>query len=103
MQGLDNLLDVIRADYARFSKNHPNMIQRFNDGLRVENGKKYLKVITGNSVWGFIVTTTDDSKFAFGDILKAESWAKPARNQARGNVVTGDLSWVRWTGPAYLI
>ena len=22
----------------------------------------------------------------------------PARNKARGNVIDGDLSWVRWTG-----
>ncbi len=53
-------------------------------------------------VWGFIVKTDTDKKFRKGDILKAASWAAPARNKARGNILEGDFSWVRWTGPEYL-
>jgi hypothetical protein len=52
-------------------------------------------------VWGFI-QKEDDKKFRAGDILKAASWAAPARNKARGNVLDEDFSWVRWTGPEYL-
>ena len=44
----------------------------------------------------------DDQKFKAGDLLKAASWAAPARNKARGNILKGDYSWVRWTGPEYL-
>lgn len=98
---LDALLAAIKADYLK-TKSPESMVTRFNDGLKVNVGKKYIKVITGNSVWGFIVNTHDDEQFAYGDILKAASWAAPARNKARGNVVSGDLSWVNWTGPEYL-
>jgi len=56
--------------------------------------------MTRGSVWGFIVKA-DDKLFKAGDILKAASWSAPARNKPRGNVFT-DLSWVQWTGPAYL-
>jgi len=37
--------------------------------------------------------------FRYGDILKAASWATPARNGARGNVF--EEYTVRWTGPLY--
>ena len=77
----------------------------FADSLAVEEGRKYLKVIkklgSQTMVWGF-VQKEDDKKFRAGDILKAAGWAAPARNKARGNVIDGDLSWVRWTGPEYL-
>ena len=103
MQGLNELLAAIRADYRRPPQRWPqHMLDEFDAGLRVEEGKKYLKIIQRNSVWGFVVNVHDDAKFAYGDILKAAGWATPARNKPRGNVVTGDLSWVRWTGPEYL-
>ena len=44
----------------------------------------------------------DDKKFKAGDILKAAGYNAPARNQARGNILEGNFSWVQWTGPAYL-
>ena len=98
---LDALLAAIKADYL--TVNSPeSMVTRFNNELKVKAGKKYIKVISGGGVWGFIVNTHDDAQFAYGDILKPASWAAPARNKARGNVVKGDLSWVNWTGPEYL-
>lgn len=109
MQNLEKLLDVIKYDYAQFmdrgQKNDTvtdTMIESFNKGLRIEEGRKFIKVITQNSVWGFIVKK-GDAKFKEGDILKAASWAAPAKNQARGNVIDGDFSWVKWTGPKYLV
>jgi len=78
------------------------MLDQFINGIRFDEGSKYVKVVTGGSVWGFIVKGKD-AKFQPGDILKAASWATPARNKARGNVLNGDFSWVKWTGPAYLI
>jgi hypothetical protein len=46
------------------------MIDEFNARIRVTEGKKYIKVIQGTSVWGFIVKE-DGGKFRKGDILKS--------------------------------
>jgi len=105
-EALDTLFDRIVDDYARFVKDfdHPR-VDRFHAGLTISGGKKYIKIIKGDTkddqttVWGFIVKE-DDEKFRSGDILKAASWATPARNKPRGNVLQGDFSWVRWTGVA---
>lgn len=78
-----------------------SMLDEFINGIRFDIGNKYIKVVTGTSVWGFIVKGKD-AKFQPGDILKAAGWAAPARNKARGNVLNGDFTWVRWTGPEYL-
>ena len=44
-----------------------------------------------------------DCKYTFkkGDVLKAASWAAPALNQPRGNVLEGNYP-MQWTGPLYL-
>ena len=76
----------------------------FMESIEVAVGSKYIKIIRNDGqrmVWGFIVNSESDKKFRRGDILKAAGWAAPARNKARGNVFE-DLSWVQWTGPAYL-
>ena len=77
------------------------VIDEFNAELSVEEGRKYVKVIKGGSVWGFIVNTENDKKFKLGDILKAAGWAAPARNAARGNILDGGYD-IQWTGPNYL-
>ena len=76
------------------------MVSRFCAGLTIEEGRKYIKVVSGGphrSVHSFIVKQ-DDGKFRAGDILKAASWATPAKNFARGNVLRGEFNAVRWTG-----
>lgn len=88
-----------REDGAEYSETNKDMIERFEKSLSVEEGKKYIKIVSGGSVWGFIVKATD-SKFKSGDILKAASWASPAKNAARGNVFDGYS--IAWTGPHYL-
>lgn len=107
-QEVQKYLDLIKADYAQWqalSKKDPDqrkiaedMVEEFNLGLRVQPGNKYIKVIQRNSVHSFIVTK-DDGKFRKGDVLKAASWAAPARNFARGNILTGTAQ-PRWTGVA---
>jgi len=98
------LLENIVADYAKF-QNWLNRdaaearVQKFRDAFEVIDGKKYIKIVKEGSVWGFIVKQ-DDGKFRAGDILKAASWATPAKNAARGNIF-GNYS-VAWTGPHYL-
>ena len=69
--------------------------------------KKYIKILTElsngsqQSVWGFIVASENDKKFQVGDILMAAGWRGPARNKARGNVLSGNFG-SSWTGPNYL-
>ena len=113
---LDTLLNVIANDYAEWTERmymkegydmdraHQH-VQEFAEGLEIEDGRKYYKIIKrngGRSVWGFVMKA-DDNKFKAGDILKAAGWKAPARNKPRGNILQGDFSWVRWTGPEYLV
>jgi len=99
VKALEVFLDKSRVDYASWMKGDSphikQMIQEYNDGLRYEFGKKYVKVIHGDSVHSFIVLE-DDGKFKRGDILKPASWRTPARNFARGNIF-GNYK-IRWTG-----
>jgi hypothetical protein len=103
------LIENIKADYALMSSGRDgviseirkNMIDKFNANIRVDEGRKYIKNLSQGSVWGFIVKNTDDKQFKQGDILKAASWAAPARNKARGNIIQGGYT-IEWTGPRYL-
>jgi len=102
---LNQLLEAIRQDYARWMGNmsgsRQDMIDEFNTSLVIKEGQKYIKIIKdGRSVWGFVVKE-DGGKFRKGDILKAAGWNTPATNQARGNIIDGGYS-VQWTGPLYL-
>ena len=102
---LQKLKELINEDYIRFMPPTTEIRERmgaeFERSIEIEYGRKYIKVLAGQSVWGFIMMA-DDAKFKAGDILKAAGWAQPARNKARGNILEGDYSWVRWTGPEYL-
>jgi hypothetical protein len=104
---ISTLIEAIKADYLRWisngelSEHRKVMIEQFNESIRVEDGRKYIKIISGTSVWGFLVKGTNDKQFNQGDILKPASWATPARNKARGNILQGGYS-IRWTGPNYL-
>lgn len=103
---VNKYLDLIKADYLQWQalstkdatqrKIADDMVTEFNAGLRVQSGSKYIKVIQRNSVHSFIVTK-DDGKFRKGDVLKAASWAAPARNFARGNILDGTAKPM-WTG-----
>lgn len=103
-EAITKLVECIKEDYKGFgemSSVNQEMYNTFCENISVQEGRKYIKIVTNSSVWGFIVKS-DDDKFKAGDILKAASWATPARNKARGNILQDDYTWVRWTGPAYL-
>lgn len=104
------LVDSIQQDYLNWTSRNGSkeltdinerMISEFNSGVAVKEGNKYIKIICGSSVWGFVVNTEKDKLFNKGDILKAAGWAAPARNKARGNILDGGYS-IQWTGPRYL-
>jgi hypothetical protein len=108
---IETLIETIKNDYYQWtlacakgdlSEINKRMIEDFDDGLRFEEGRKYIKVLTGSSVWGFVVNVDNDKKFRKGDILKAAGYNAPARNAPRGNILDGGYS-IRWTGPNYLI
>ena len=111
---LDNaievLKDVIADDYVGwtnaldFQADKSVEVKRdeFKGKLSIAKGKKYWKVIADHSCWGFIVATDGDKLFKKGDILFSAGWSKPARNAPRGNILDGNFTGVRWTGPAYL-
>jgi hypothetical protein len=100
-QGIENMLAAMNADYAAcWGKSRFYLPERVH--VLTKPGRKYTRVVgDDHSVTAFIVTTSDDKKFKLGDILKPDSWLKPARNAARGNVLDGNYS-IAWTGPLYL-
>jgi len=107
LPNVDKYLNAIKADFAKFYEDAEDKqyaasrIQEFNDGLEIVEGSKYLKIVKNSgsqrSVHSFICVK-DNGKFKAGDVLKAASWAAPARNFARANLFVGDFSKVRWTG-----
>ena len=112
VDGLDELVELAKKDYSDWSdlgsrydgdtesrrKIKDDMISEYNREISYSDGSKYVKIITGNSVWGFVVRVHNDKKFRFGDILKPAGLKTPARNFARGNVVDGNFGGVSWTG-----
>jgi len=106
---IKTLIEAIVEDYANFTKRSfeangystdPEInIEKFRDELNVfDRGTKYIRIETGNSIWGFINKGNPD--FKVGDILKAKSWKGPATNKARGNIF--ETYSVAWTGPHYI-
>ena len=94
---IEKLLEACIEDYKKFSF-LPEMEKKYAEGLSYKIGKKYVKIISSGSVWGFI--NIGNPKFKKGDILKAAGWATPALNKARGNIFEDYV--IRWTGPCYL-
>lgn len=113
------LFDAFRADYARWqnpgiaesavkSEIRQTMMEEYNNGLSVEEGQKFIKLISrkGSSrgVLGFIVKEDGKAKLKNGtvlkrgDLLKANSWKAPALNFTRGNIFNLDASTIQWTG-----
>ena len=114
VDGLDELVELAKKDYSDWSnlgsrydgetdsrrKIKDDMISEYNSEISYSDASKYVKIVTGNSVWGFVVRVHNDKKFRFGDILKPAGWKTPARNFARGNVIDGNFGGVSWTGAA---
>lgn len=97
-------IDRLKANIvASYNKNafREEMKAEFAEKIHHTEGKKYIKIINGGGVWGFVVNTHDDKKFNYGDVLKAAGWSTPARNAARGSVFNDDYK-PHWTGPDYL-
>ena len=108
LNALAELEHRIIEDYYRFSTHgdpdsqteiSKRMFEEFKNGLGYLPGTKYLKVVTENSLWGFI--NIKNNKFKEGDILKGAGYNAPALNKARGNIFNDNYE-ISWTGPKYL-
>ena len=105
IDGLNEYLEYIKQDYARWMGQSPTdirirMTEEFQQSVGFDVGSKYIKVYSGanqRSVHSFICLK-DNGKFKKGDILKAAGWSAPARNFARGNVIAKQYGQTRWTG-----
>ena len=103
-KAIDALQEGIKKDYANWSS-WSEGIERFNEGVKHKIGKKYTKILQGNSVWGFVANGDGVLKgipYKKGDVFKAAGWAAPAK-WARGNIFDSNQNYFRWTGPDYLI
>ena len=105
LNALGELENRIVESYMAFGKKSvPTEIrvrryEEFVRGLEYRPGRKYLKIISDNSVWGFI--NLKNENFKEGDILKAANWNAPALNKPRGNIFNDNYE-ISWTGPKYL-
>lgn len=98
--------DIPAVDMKDSGDYHQERVYEFATELKIVKGHKYIKIVTGNSVWGFIVNTKMDKKFKYGDVLKSASWSRAERNFARGNILEDTVEELRtntvcWTGVKY--
>ncbi len=73
--------------------------------LSLAAGSKWVKIIEGSSVWGFVGKADGVHKglpMVEGDVFKPASY-KAAAKHVRGNIYDGKTNWYAWTGPNYLI
>ena len=98
LSGLTKMKSGMIEDYNNFMPDNKSMCDEYAEKLTISYGKKYIKILSGGSAWGFI--NLANPKFKKGDILKAASWNAPALNAPRGNLFEDYV--VQWTGPLYL-
>lgn len=70
--------------------------------LKVEKGRKYIKLVGDNSVWGFVSMVDGFNKgvpVKKGDLMMPANWSSPAKH-SRGNIFDGTDSW-EYHGPSY--
>ena len=99
---IDRLLDKIQEDYDKWGS-RTGIDKKLN--LKLNKGRKFIKVIEGNRVWGFVAKVDGTHKglpMAKGDILKAAGWRAPAKH-SRGSIFDSEMhKSFSWTGPNYL-
>ena len=98
-EAMDNLLVKIQEDYDTRSYGGKKL------DLKLNKGRKFIKVVEGTRVWGFISLVDGEHKGApikVGDIMKAESW-RAASKHSRGSIFDKEFhKSFSWTGPNYL-
>ena len=103
-KAMDRLVENIHKDYAGWSNNVKYSSERERVNITIKPGRKFIKVIRENSVWGFVAKADGVNKgvpMKVGDVLKAAGWASPAKH-TRGNIFDDNQDYFSWTGPNYL-
>ena len=112
---VNKLLENIKVNYAGWgsdieSLDEPSksirlkMIDEFNNSIEVRSGRKFDKVVSNGSVWGFVAKTNGVLKgipYFVGDVFKPAGWRAPAKH-VRGSIFSSETNWFSWTGPRYL-
>jgi len=100
-EGVDRLLEAIQDSYTNWG--NYNKDKKLD--LTIKTGRKFTKIINGNSVWGFVSRVDGTHKglpVSVGDILKAAGWSAPAKH-SRGSIFDKEFhKSFSWTGPNYL-
>ena len=101
-EAMDNILVKIQEDYDKWGSR--SGIDKKLD-LKLKPGRKFIKVVEDNRVWGFIAKVDGTHKgvpMLKGDILKAATWRAPAKH-SRGSIFDSEMhKSFSWTGPNYL-
>ena len=99
-EAMDNLLVKIQENYDKWGGGMDKTLD-----LSLKVGRKFIKVVEGTRVWGFIAKENGVHKgevMLKGDILKAATWRAPAKH-SRGNIFHKEFhKSFSWTGPNYL-
>ena len=97
---MDSLLLNIQVAYDNWSKFNTKTLD-----LSLKPGRKFIKVVEGTRVWGFVAKVDGLHKglpMLKGDILKAAGWSAPAKH-SRGSIFDKEMhKSFSWTGPNYL-
>ncbi len=100
-EAMDTLLVKIQENYSNWGGNRMNKTL----DLKLKVGRKFIKVVEGNRVWGFVAKVDGTHKglpMLKGDILKAAGWSAPAKH-SRGSIFDSEMhKSFSWTGPNYL-
>ena len=96
---MDNLLLNIQVAYDNWIDNGKTL------DLKLKPGRKFIKVVEGTRVWGFVAKVDRVHKglpMLKGDILKVATWRAPAKH-SRGSIFDSEMhKSFSWTGPNYL-
>ena len=98
-EAMDSLLMNIQVAYDNWIDNGKTL------DLSLKPGRKFIKVVEGTRVWGFVAKVNGTHKgvpMLKGDILKAATWRAPAKH-SRGSIFDSEMhKSFSWTGPNYL-
>ena len=101
-EAMDSLLVKIQEAYVNW---HSPGLYTKKLVLSLKPGRKFIKVVEGTRVWGFVAKVDGLHKglpMLKGDILKAATWRAPAKH-SRGSIFDSEMhKSFSWTGPNYL-